>query len=67
MNPSKFLEQIYDIRRNCNNRTQEETCDAFLANSGQSHNTLSQLIEYIYDELKNGGGHQQDQDLPVYY
>ena len=70
MNPSKYLEQIYDIRRNCNNRgamPEQETCDAFLANQGHSHHTLSQLIEYIYDELNNGGNQEgQGDDLPVY-
>jgi hypothetical protein len=28
LNPAKFLEQIYDIRRNCH--VQEETCAEFI-------------------------------------
>ena len=56
MNPAKFLEHIYDIRRNCH--LQEETFDDFIHNGGQSQ-ALRQLIEYIYDEVTGG------QNLPV--
>lgn len=57
-NPKKYLERIYDIRRNCH--IQEESCNEFIQNGGMSH-ALSQLVEYIYDEV-SGGMHQQKAD-----
>ena len=48
MNPKKYLEQIYDIRRNCH--TVEETY-ADLEDQGFFSESLRQLVEYLHDDI----------------
>ena len=64
MNPAEFLEQIYDIRRNCH--VQEETCDDFIQNGGQSP-ALRQLIEYVHDEVVTACQIQPNQNEEANY
>ena len=48
MNPKKYLEQIYDIRRNCH--TVEESY-AELEDQGFFSESLRQLVEYLHDDI----------------
>lgn len=47
-NPRKYLEKIYDIRRNCH--TVEESYSDYAA-EGLLSDSLRQLIEYLHDEV----------------
>ena len=48
MNPRKYLEEVYDIRRNC--ATAEQSYSTLATQCWRSM-ALGQLLEFLYDEV----------------